>query len=156
MEQFITELGILGKFLLSLILGFLIGLEREIAEKPAGVRTYMLVAASGTAFTILGLEMLSYMQTHFPDSNLATDPTRIVHAIIVGVSFLGAGTILKDKANNSIQNLSTAATVLICATIGISVAVEKYYLAIGITIIILFVNWIMLLLKKWVEKKQKN
>lgn len=149
MEQFLIEFGILGKFIISITLGFFVGLEREIAKKPAGIRTYMMVCAAGTTFTILGFHILSYMQTHFPDSNLTTDPMKIVHAIIVGVSFLGTGTIIKDPHNDSVQNLSTAAALLISAAIGVSVALDKYYLAFGITLIILFINWAMPFAKRW-------
>lgn len=116
----------------------------------------MLVTASGTIFALLGVESISYLSSAYPDFVQSTDPARIVHAIIVGVSFLGAGTILKDSSEDHVRHLSTAATLLISAGIGMSVAFDRYVFAISATCILLFVNIGVNHFETWLHQKTKK
>lgn len=85
--------------MISIGLGGLIGLEREIACKPAGLRTHMLVAGASTLFVILGdIIIHSFAQTTL-FGVVQADPIRIMEAIITGISFLGAGTIILKTKN---------------------------------------------------------
>ena len=86
-----TELQMLGKIAIAAFLGGLVGIEREFAERPAGLRTHMLVGATATLFIMLADIMLS---TFDPRGIVNADPVRAIEAIVVGISFLGAGTIL--------------------------------------------------------------
>ena len=104
------------KFLLSFVLGGLIGLQRERGNHPAGLKTNTLVCIGATLITLVSIE-------HF------TEP-HILAAIISGIGFLGAGTILNNQ--NKIQGLTTAASVWIVAGIGLAVGVG-YYLGALIT-----------------------
>lgn len=72
---------------------------------------------------------------------MGIDPTRILHAIIVGISFIGAGTILKSREDQVIRYLTTAATVLVAAGIGIAVGAHLYVLAVGATVLTLVVSY---------------
>lgn len=152
-ENIIYESEIIGKFILALFLGFLIGLEREYHGKPAGMRTYSLIAASSSALVILGISITDLFNQNFGESIISGDPTRIIHAIIVGISFLGAGAILKDKKDNTIENLTTAAGILAATAVGISVALSHFYLAIVLTIIIITVNKFFLYIEQWLNEK---
>ena len=87
-----TELQILGKVALAALLGGLVGIEREFAERPAGLRTHMLVGATAALFVMLAEFLTSTFQ---PRDILRVDPVRVIEAIVVGISFLGAGTIFK-------------------------------------------------------------
>jgi putative Mg2+ transporter-C (MgtC) family protein len=97
-----------------------VGLEREVSLKPAGIRTHSLVGLGSSLLTILSIEA-------FPGS----DPARIAAAVIVGVGFIGAGTILKTE--EKIIGLTTAATLWITASIGVTVGAGFYVLAIVAT-----------------------
>jgi putative Mg2+ transporter-C (MgtC) family protein len=70
---------------------------------------------------------------------LRTDPVRIIEAIVTGIAFLGAGTIFRDPDYHGARGLTTAASLLIVAPIGIAVALERYILAVGVTVLALFV-----------------
>jgi putative Mg2+ transporter-C (MgtC) family protein len=150
------EYGLVAKFALALILGLVIGIERELQGKPAGMRTYAMITAAAAAFVLLGLESIQYVSDLYPNSAVTADPIRIVHAIIVGISFLGAGTILKDKNKDAIYYLTTSATVLAAASVGIAVAFSRYFLAVSITLIILAINWLLIYPERWIKKKSKK
>ena len=81
---------------LSVVFGAVIGLERELAAQPAGLRTHILVALGAALFTLVGTEVAG------------TDPTRIAAQVVSGVGFLGAGAILREGP--TIRGLTTAAT----------------------------------------------
>ena len=140
MDTIFQELLLLGKIILASLLGGLVGLEREFADKPAGLRTHMLVGATSTFLVIVAVRAVSFLG----DQDLIrTDPIRILEAIVVGVSFLGAGTILKNvrKGDQSVEGLTTSASILSVAAVGIAVGLNAFILAIGVTLWNLFVNW---------------
>ncbi len=112
------------------LLGGVIGLERELARKPVGIRTMMIVAGTSAMLMLLGLT--------FSDS-ARNDPLRIIQAIVMGIGFIGAGTILRHREGEQIEGLTTAATILLAAAIGISVALKQFILAVGITVLTLFI-----------------
>src|SRR2546430_1032054 len=99
------EALVLGKVLLSLALGAMIGAEREFYRKPAGVRTNALICLGACLFTILSMAM---------DATRG-DPARIAAQIITGVGFLGAGAILRDQGH--VVGLTTAAGIWVVAAI---------------------------------------
>lgn len=151
MEQFLVESAVFGKIALALLCGFVLGLEREFAQKPAGLRTYMLVAVAGALLTYLGIEVVAVFVELLPDTEVNSDPTRVIQAIVVGISFLGAGTIVKSRKEGEVENLSTSARILVTAGIGITIMLEKYYLAAMVTLAALVINRGMHLLKIWVK-----
>ena len=124
-------------------LGALIGLERELAGKPAGFRTHALVAAGSALMVVLGAEL-----SHDIGSERLTqaDPTRILQAIVVGISFLGAGTIIRDR-QQQVEGLTTAASIFVTAGVGICVAVDRPWLAAEVVLFALC----LLRLAGWIE-----
>lgn len=148
----IAEIQLLAKILLAALLAGLVGIEREFAEKPAGLRTHMLVGSVSTLFVMLGIRIVGA----FDQQNLiAADPIRILQAIVVGISFLGAGTILKYGADDkrTVEGLATSASILSVAAIGISVALNAYILAIGVTFLNLMVNWGLMPVVTYVRRR---
>jgi putative Mg2+ transporter-C (MgtC) family protein len=135
-----TELQMLGKIVIAALLGGLVGIEREFAERPAGLRTHMLVGATAAFFVMLADRMLS---SFAPQELVTADPVRVVEAIVVGISFLGAGTILKyrEEGQRVVEGLTTSASILSVAAIGIAVALNAYILAAGAALLNLFINW---------------
>lgn len=136
----LMQLEVLGAMLLSLLLGGLIGYEREAAHKPAGLRTHMLVAAAVTLIVDLGDIVIAIFSQETAGSQLVqADPIRIIEAVTAGISFLGAGTILRHTDARTVEGLTTAASILFTAAIGISVALSQFIIAIGGTILALMI-----------------
>lgn len=117
------------KVIYAMILGGLMGLERELASKPAGLRTHMLVTGSATLLVVLGDIMINSYSGGAVVDAIQADPIRIMEAIITGISFLGAGTIIFRNRDETVEGLTTAASILFASAIGITVALEQFLLA---------------------------
>lgn len=125
---------------IALILGGVLGLEREWKQKPAGFRTNMIIAGAAALLVSLGRVVVEDFSGFTAAQSLGVDPIRMLHAVIVGVSFIGAGTILKSSSNTVVRYLTTSATILMAAGIGISIALKQYLLGVGVTFIMVIVN----------------
>jgi putative Mg2+ transporter-C (MgtC) family protein len=123
------QLEVLGEVALAMLLGAAIGLDRELAHKPAGLRTHMLVAGAAALLVGLGFALIEHALV--TRAVVAADPIRIIQAIVIGVSFLGAGTIFRDERHHEMQGLTTAASLLMSSGLGIAVALRQFTLAIG-------------------------
>lgn len=123
------------KVVFAMFLGGVMGLERELAQKPAGLRTHMLVAGASSLLVVLGEIMISNYSTGPVVDAIQADPIRIMEAIITGISFLGAGTIIFKSRHETVEGLTTAASILFAASIGITVALHRYILASILTVI---------------------
>jgi putative Mg2+ transporter-C (MgtC) family protein len=97
----------------------------------------MLVA--GSAALLTGMSRILVGQLGIDESIVRTDPLRIIEAVITGVSFLGAGTIIRNRGDGQVEGLTTAATLLLAGALGIGVALGQLVLTIGVTIIVLVV-----------------
>lgn len=84
---------------------------------------------------------------------LRMDPVRLIEAIVTGIAFLGAGTVFRDPEASKMRGLTTAASLLMIAPIGIAIAIDRYVLAVGITFIALFVLRIVSKLERKVSEK---
>jgi len=112
------NLTIVFKLLLASLLGGMIGLERELHRKPAGLRTNLFMCVGSTLFTILSGELARAF---------GGDHTRIAAQIIPGIGFIGAGAILRDRGG--VVGLTTAATIFVNASIGMAVGAGLYWTA---------------------------
>ena len=126
----------LTRLLVSLALGGLIGLEREIHKSPAGLRTISLVSMGATLFTLASLTF----------TGPGADITRIAAQIVVGIGFIGGGVIFQLK--DTVHGLTTAAALWIAAAIGLMTGIGEYALATVTTVLVMLILW----LGKW-EKK---
>jgi putative Mg2+ transporter-C (MgtC) family protein len=125
-----TDLGFATRLLVAAMLGALIGLEREIHEHPAGMRTHLLVSLGSAGFTVLSI-------VGFPA--LGADPARIAAQIVSGIGFLGAGAILKEGA--TIRGLTTAASLWAVAAVGMAAGAGAWVIAVTITAIAIVSLW---------------
>lgn len=132
-----VEIHILLQALAAAVLGGLLGWERENAGKWAGLRTHILVAVASMLFIRLGQLLIGDTVKDHHDY-IQADPTRLIEAVAAGIAFLGAGTILKDSDNRP-RGLTTAASLLLTGSLGIAVALDRYILAFGLTILCLIV-----------------
>jgi putative Mg2+ transporter-C (MgtC) family protein len=126
-----NELGVvlsstLARLLLAAILGGIVGLERQLRHKPAGLRTNMFICFGAAMFTVLSKQL----------AGVESDSARIAAQIIPGIGFIGAGSILHAKA--SVTGLTTAATLFVVASIGMAAGGGLYLTACFATLMILF------------------
>ncbi|WP_028917732.1 MgtC/SapB family protein [Pseudoxanthomonas sp. J35] len=149
MEWF-DELRTLPGVLYAMALGGAIGFERELKDRPAGFRTHMLVA--GTAALLLGLSRMVLEDGRYGGAGLQIDPLRLVEAVVAGVSFIGAGTIFASRSGESVQGITTAASLLMVAAIGITVGFRYHLLALAITVLALGVLTVL----RWVERRARS
>jgi putative Mg2+ transporter-C (MgtC) family protein len=125
------RVDLLVKLLLAVLLGGIIGFEREIAGKPAGLRTNILIC--------IGATLLMDLSTNIGmvDGKRIGDPARIAAQIVSGVGFLGAGTIM--QAQGMVTGLTSAATIWVVAAIGMTVGAGFYIEGIGAGLLVTFV-----------------
>lgn len=109
-----AQLLLLAHVVWAMALGAIVGAERERSDKPAGLRTHMLVAGAAALVTGVSLSLMS--------AGGQGDPSRGLHAVMTGIGFLGAGAILRPKGDHAPTGLTTAATVFYTAALGVGVA----------------------------------
>lgn len=142
MSQWLTgyESAFALKLFLCLVLGSVIGVEREFRNKPAGISTHCFVMAGACLFTFIST---------VADPN---SPARIAAQVVSGVGFLGAGMILKSE-NNTIRNLTTAAAIWFAAAIGMAIGIGWYVIAMIAAVYAVLVPRIPHA-KRWMETQQ--
>jgi len=113
--------------------GLLIGMEREYKNKEAGLKTNMLVAIGAAIFVMISLKF--YGEKY-------VDITRVLGQITVGIGFIGAGTILKKKEEDTVKGITTAATIWCSAGAGCLAAMGMYWELIIVTITVVIINYI--------------
>lgn len=127
------------KLLLSILIGGLIGTEREFRDKAAGFRTIIFICAGATLFTILSAKLGG-----------PQDTARISANIVTGIGFLGAGAIL--RASGRIVGLTTASTIWLTAAIGMAIGAGQFALALVMTGLTLIVLWFFPHIEEWIGK----
>lgn len=120
------------KVVMAIVCGGLIGLERELKHKPAGIKTNILICLGSTLYTIISL----LVAQSFVDSNFRGDPARIAAQIVPGIGFIGAGAIMQSRA--SVLGLTTAATIWIVAAIGMCIGSGYPIVSFVFTMTVLF------------------
>jgi putative Mg2+ transporter-C (MgtC) family protein len=118
------SLDLLGRLCLAAILGGLVGLERDVHGRAAGLRTHLLVSLGAALFTIMSTIMASSVD----GASRLFDPGRIAAQIVTGIGFLGAGAIMKEGF--SVRGLTTAACFWVVAAIGMASGAAQYMLAV--------------------------
>jgi putative Mg2+ transporter-C (MgtC) family protein len=126
---------IIEKLVVSLLIGLVIGAEREYRNKSAGLRTIILICLGSTIFTIVSIE-----------SAHETEVARIASNIVTGIGFLGAGAIMRDGL--SISGLTTASTIWVAAALGLAVGAGEFEMAVIATVFVL----IILVVFAWGQK----
>jgi len=122
----IVDPEILLRLVIAAVVGGVIGYERKIANKPAGIRTLMLISVGSALFTIVGVTTLANL-----------DPSKIIAGIVTGIGFLGAGTIFKSK--DTVTGLTTAASMWAVAGLGLAAGLGEYVLMATATILVIII-----------------
>jgi putative Mg2+ transporter-C (MgtC) family protein len=137
--------SLVTRLLTAMMLGALVGAQRESSGKPAGLRTHMLVAMGGALFVLAPLE--AGMELN--------GISRVIQGIVTGIGFIGAGAILKLQDKREIEGLTTAAGIWMTAAVGIAAGLGRLGLALVSTVL----TWITLALigkiETWMNEKQE-
>lgn len=123
------EWRLAGRLALAALLGGILGLNREIALKPAGMRTHALVALGAALATIIGLALT------VPPGNDASAPGRIIQGLVAGIGFIGSGVILHRRDNHTVEGLTTAASIWVIAAVGVAVGAGLWRASIIVVVI---------------------
>lgn len=132
------------KLVLAIVVGSVVGLEREIRGKPAGMRTMILITLGSTLFTIYSVEM----------ADPWTDRARIAAQIVTGVGFLGAGAILHDRRH--VTGLTTAASIWLVAALGIGIGLGAYVTTLATAVAVIFVLLVFARVQKWFDRRRHD
>jgi putative Mg2+ transporter-C (MgtC) family protein len=135
--QLQLEAEYLLRILVAAVFSAALGYERERAGKAAGFRTHIIVGVAAALFVITGL--LAAISHPAPEGALNLDPTRTIHAIAVGIGFLGSGVVFVSKAEDRVKGLTTAASVWGTAGVGAATGYGLYLIATGTTVLLLIV-----------------
>lgn len=144
------QLEIVGLIALAGALGALIGVERELANKSAGLRTHALVAAGAGLAAAVGEVLLT---TASDAGAVSGDPVRALHAVLTGIGFLGAGAIIRHRGEGSVEGLTTAASLWLAATVGVATGLGLWIVAAGATLLALLVLSVVHRIDRWVERR---
>jgi len=128
------------RLLLAAGLGAAIGVERELRQKAAGLRTNILIATGSALFTVISIEL----------AHISGTPDRIAAQVVSGIGFLGAGSIL--RSGRSVHGMTTAATIWVNAAVGMAAGAGLYGMALIATIITLIVLAVLPLLEKQLDR----
>jgi putative Mg2+ transporter-C (MgtC) family protein len=126
------------RVLLAFVLGGVVGFERERVQRPAGLRTHMLVCAGSACFTVASIY-------GFGELGTVRDPARLAAQIVTGIGFLGAGAIF--RTGSTVRGLTTASSIWITASIGIVAGLGMFTLAVFTTVL----TWFTLFVIKNIE-----
>lgn len=128
-----------GRLVLAVVLGGLVGLERELHANAAGLRTHILIALASCLFALVAFEIVALAQAD--PAVQSTDTLRLIEAVTSGVAFLAAGSII--VSGGKIQGLTTGAGMWLAGAIGLCCGIGKPGLAVMATALALLVLWLL-------------
>jgi putative Mg2+ transporter-C (MgtC) family protein len=119
-------LEIAARMALAVVFGMIIGIEREVRQRPAGLRTHMLISLAAAVFTLLTFE-LTMTAVSIDNQAIRADPVRVTQAVVAGVAFLGAGSII--RARGELRGITTGASIWLAGAIGVACGGGYYAIA---------------------------
>ena len=147
------ELIFMGRLSLAMLLGGIIGAERERKNRSAGFRTHILVTVGSCMFMIVSISMPMMISTMPNGIVNNADPGRIAAQVVSGIGFLGAGAIIQDKGK--VRGLTTAASLWVVAAIGLAVGAGMYFSAITTTLFLLLILSVFAKIEEKTMRKTK-
>jgi putative Mg2+ transporter-C (MgtC) family protein len=145
------EPHVFGRVIAAAALGAVIGLEREAADQPAGLRTHMTVAMGAALFGVISTLGFDEFQTTQRATNIQFDVTRVASTVVMGIGFLGAGLIF--RRGTTVHNLTTAASVWVVAAIGLSCGVGDIGPAVMTAAILVVALVVLRLPRQWIRDR---
>lgn len=144
-----TDTQIIIRLLLTLVVSGLIGLERQVHRRDAGLRTHILVALGSCLIMLTSLYVFDIYKDQVP-----LDPVRIASGVVTGIGFLGAGTIIRES--DRVRGLTTAASLWVVAGIGLAIGVGCIKIAVYTTVLVLLSLHFLRYLEIPLSKEAKN
>ncbi|WP_240420860.1 MgtC/SapB family protein [Paenibacillus periandrae] len=142
----VTHFEMYVRILMSAFVGFIIGLDRETKNKPAGIKTFMYVCVSSALLTIISI--YSVEQYSSETNRTMMDPMRLAAQIVAGLGFLGAGVILKDGFQ--VKGLTSAAMILFVGGVGIGIGAGFY----GLIVFTVFISMVVARMGNYIESNR--
>lgn len=137
------------KISVAVLCGIMLGVEREIKDKPAGLRTIVLITVGATIYMIVS-DLIAVAATG-PEATTRVDPGRIASQVVTGIGFIGAGAIL--RARGAVHGLTTAAVIWVAAGIGLCIGLGFPLIGIATTIVVLFTLLLLNPLRRWLSRR---
>jgi putative Mg2+ transporter-C (MgtC) family protein len=135
---------------LAALLGGILGLNRELALKPAGMRTHALVSLGAALATVTGLALTE------PPGNDVSAPGRIIQGIVAGIGFVGSGVILHRRDNHTVEGLTTAASIWVIAATGVAVGAGLWRASVIVVVISLILLVVGSPIDRFVQRWSKS
>lgn len=158
LHEFATSFGAtppiiaLSRLALAMLLGAIVGFEREIHSNAAGLRTHILISLASCLFALISFEIVHLSEAAGTGEN--TDPLRVIEAVTAGVAFLAAGSII--VSGGKVQGLTTGAGMWLAGAIGLCCGIGKYGLAAITTLLAVLVLWLLKRLVRQVVPDEKD
>jgi putative Mg2+ transporter-C (MgtC) family protein len=151
-ETYVDPIEVSLRLGAAVVFGLLLGIDREVKGRDAGVRTHMLVALGAAVMTIIAFELFDALRARHQDAT--GDPLRVIEGGVTAVGFLGGGAII--RGGGEVQGLTTAAYIWLCGAVGLACGAGHYVLAaitFGFTVAIVTG---MYLIKRWVVSEVQS
>lgn len=136
-----------GRLMLAMLFGMVIGIDREAQDKPAGMRSHMLVALASASLTEMTFAIVE-ASDNFGDT-VHTDPLRLIEAVVAGIAFLGAGAIIQGRGQ--VTGITTGASMWLAGAVGIASGLGYYALATVATLFAVIVLYLLGKLEGWMK-----
>lgn len=152
MIDFPSQLELIGRIFVAMVLGGIIGFEREVNDHPAGVRTHIMVSVGSALFGIVSAYGFEEFSVERSVTNYQVDVTRVASNVVTGVGFLGGGAILKSGA--TVRGLTTAASLWATAAIGLGVGLGSYVLCVVATAVVVVSLVALRWPRRWIASRR--
>jgi len=139
MEQLGQDGALLLRVAAAMLLGGVLGIEREIGRHAAGLRTHMMIAGAAALIVGLGDSIAEHFQQERYRDLLQVDPVRLIEAVVASVGFVAAGAILRSSRSDRVSGLTTASSLVMAAAIGIAAGIGNYVIALGVSLLCVIV-----------------
>lgn len=146
-----SDIELAARLVLAMVLGAVVGFEREVNDQPAGLRTHIAVSLGACLFAIVSAYGFHEFAVIDRQTSYQIDVTRVASQIVSGMGFLGAGAIIKYGPN--VRGLTTAASLWVAAAIGLAVALGSYMVALVTTALVIVSLALLTLPKRWIEQR---
>ena len=146
--ELVSPFAIIGRLILAVIVGGLIGFEREVSRRSAGLRTHILVCLGSCLIMLTSLYVFDIYKDAVP-----LDPARIAAGVITGIGFLGAGAIM--RTGDMVKGLTTAATLWLVAGIGLGIGCGFYMASLITTILAILTLYFLRYFERAILKEQQ-
>lgn len=151
MPMTLTEIA--TRLCFAVVLGAVIGIDREIKARPAGLRTHMLTSLAAAVFSVIALEM--YENLRGPDDKPIGDPIRAIEAVTAGVAFLATGGIIQSRGK--VWGLTTGAGMWLAGAVGVACGTGNYRVALLATLLaVVILTLVSLLERKLISASDKR